>query len=152
MPIAGFRLDQDPDCNASRPVYIFVIGDAPTFDIGGGKTLPALAPVAKQQGRFVAKLLNARIASKAEKSVFGYRDWGALALIGRSRAVAMFGSVHLSGFVAWLTWALVHLALLVDFRSRLLVYVNWSWEWLHRNRGVRLIIDSAEDENRSVMT
>lgn len=136
----------DADCSVPGNPNIFVIGDAATFDSGDGKPLPALAPVAKQQGRFVAALLNARIAGRAEKRRFRYRDWGALAVIGRSRAVATFGGMHLSGFVAWATWALVHLALLVDFRSRLLVYVNWSWEWLHGNRGVRLIVQPAGEE------
>ena len=141
------------DCSVRGHPDIFVIGDAATYTGGDGKPLPALAPVAKQQGKFVATLLNARIAGKTKNSAFHYRDWGALAVIGRSRAVAMFGGVHLSGFVAWLTWALVHLGLLVDFRSRVLVYVNWSWEWLYGNRGVRLIIvraggETSEDERR----
>ncbi|MGI4730181.1 MAG: NAD(P)/FAD-dependent oxidoreductase [Janthinobacterium lividum] len=137
------------DCSVAGHSNIFVIGDAATCDGRDGKPLPALAPVAKQQGKFVAALLNARIAGRRGKRVFRYRDWGALAVIGRSRAVATFGNMHLSGLVAWLTWALVHLALLVDFRSRVLVYVNWSWEWLHANRGVRLIIAPLGEDKRN---
>ena len=107
---------------------------------------PKLAPVAKQQGGYVASLLKARLVGKADPRPFRYRDWGTLAVIGRSRAVACFGSVHLTGRIAWLTWALVHLSLLVDFRSRILVYVNWTWAWLKGNRGVRLIIGTAGDD------
>lgn len=137
------------DCSVPGHPNIFVIGDAATFTPEGrDRPLPGLAPVAKQQGRFVAKLLNTRIAGKPEPRPFRYRDWGSLAVIGRSRAVATFGGVHLKGFVAWLSWALIHLALLVDFRSRVLVYVNWAWEWLHSNRGVRLIITPDDSGGR----
>ncbi len=132
------------NCSVPSKPDIFVLGDTATFKGKDRKPLPGLAAVAKQQGRLVAELLNARIAGKTESSTFRYRDWGTLAVIGRSRAVATFGDVHLTGFVAWLSWALIHLALLVDFRSRILVYVNWAWEWLHSNRGVRLIIRPAD--------
>lgn len=132
------------NCAVPGVPNVFTIGDTATCPGKDGKPLPGLAPVAKQQGRFVAKLLNARIRGKHEPERFRYRDWGALAVIGRSRAVASFGGVHLTGLVAWLTWALVHLALLVDFRSRVLVYVNWTWGWLHSNRGVRLIVGPGD--------
>jgi NADH dehydrogenase len=126
--------------NCSVPGFpeIFAVGDVASFEDRSGGPLPALASVAKQQGRYVADLLNARLAGRREPVDFRYRDWGALAVIGRSRAVATFGRVRLTGLAAWLTWALVHLALLIDFRSRVLVYVNWMWAWLNHNRGVRL--------------
>lgn len=77
---------------------------------------PGLAPVAKQQGLYVAKLLRARAMGTSEPRPFRYRNWGMMAVIGRSRAVADFGRVKLSGFTAWLAWSLVHLMLLIDFQ------------------------------------
>jgi NADH dehydrogenase len=70
---------------------------------------------------------------------FRYRDLGTMAVIGRSRAIADFGRFQLKGFLAWLGWSMVHLMLLVDFRSRLMVYVNWSWAWFTYGRGARLL-------------
>lgn len=67
------------------------------------------------------------------------RDLGTMAVIGRSRAVADFGSFQLKGFLAWLAWSMAHLMLLVDFRSRLMVYMNWSWAWFPYGRGARLL-------------
>lgn len=133
----------EADCSVPGRAGIFVIGDAASMAGADGKPLPALAPVAKQQGRFVADLLNARLSGNKPERRFRYRDWGMLAVIGRSRAVAAFGRVRLHGTVAWLTWAIVHLGLLIDFRSRLLVYIDWTWEWLHGNRGDRLIVAPA---------
>ena len=106
---------------------IFAIGDVASFSAGLAAPLPGLAPVAKQQGRYVGKLIRARMAGRAEPAPFRYRNWGTMAVIGRSHAIADFGRVRLTGFLAWLTWSLVHLMLLVDFRSRVAVYWNWSW-------------------------
>ena len=130
----------------SIPDYpnIFAIGDVSSFDVGGGTTLPGLAPVAKQQGAYVGRLLKRRIEGRPEPSPFRYRDFGTMAVIGRSRAVADFSWLHLTGFSAWLTWSLVHLMLLVDFRSRLMVYVNWSWAWFTYGRGARLVTHIAD--------
>jgi NADH dehydrogenase len=112
------------DCSVPGHPTIFALGDVASNDAGGGRTLPGLAPVAKQQGAYVGALLKARIAGRREPRPFHYRDLGTLAVIGRSRAVADFGWLRLTGFAAWLTWSLVHLMLLVDFRSRLMVYAN----------------------------
>ena len=95
--------------------------------------------MAKQQGVYVGRLLRRRIENKPEPAPFRYRNFGTMAVIGRSRAVADFGWLRLTGFPAWLTWSLVHLMLLVDFRSRLMVYVNWSWAWFTYGRGARLL-------------
>ena len=127
------------DCAVLGHLNIFALGDVSSFDAGNGQTLPGLAPVAKQQGVFVGRLLKARIAGELEATQFRYRDLGTLAVIGRSRAVADFGWLRLTGFAAWLTWSLVHLMLLIDFRSRLTVYVNWSWAWFTYGRGARLV-------------
>ena len=129
----------DDDCSVPGHSNIFALGDVASLDAGNGKTLPGLAPVAKQQGAYVGRLLRRRIENRPEPAPFRYRDFGTMAVIGRSRAVADFGWLRLTGFPAWLTWSLVHLMLLVDFRSRLMVYVNWSWAWFTYGRGARLL-------------
>ena len=134
-----------PDCSAPGWPEIFVIGDVANFD-ERGKPLPGLAPVAKQQGKYVARVVKARLAGKPAPRPFRYRNYGTMAIIGRSRAIADFGGFTLTGFPAWLTWSLVHLMLLVDFRSRLTVYVNWSWAWFTYGRGARLLAREAEEE------
>jgi NADH:ubiquinone reductase (H+-translocating) len=95
--------------------------------------------VAKQQGHYVGGLLKARIEGKPTPGPFHYRDFGTMAVIGRSHAIADFGRFRLTGFFAWLTWSLVHLMLLVDFRSRVVVYWNWSWAFFPYGRGARLL-------------
>ncbi|WP_294322592.1 NAD(P)/FAD-dependent oxidoreductase [uncultured Sphingomonas sp.] len=131
-----------PDCSVPGHPDIFAIGDVASFDDGDGP-LPGLAPVAKQQGRFVGRLLAARIAGKPAPDRFRYRDYGTMAVIGRSRAVAEIGGFKLKGLVAWLAWSLVHLMLLVDFRSRVSVYVHWAWSWFTYGRGARLLTGYA---------
>lgn len=127
------------NCSVTGQPDIFAIGDVSSFDAGKGFRLPGLAPVAKQQGRFVGKVLLNRIAGKKEPSEFIYKNWGTMAVIGRSHAVADFGKVRLKGFVGWLAWSLVHLMLLIDFRSRASVYLHWSWAWFTRGRAARLL-------------
>jgi NADH:ubiquinone reductase (H+-translocating) len=128
-----------PNCSVPGRPEIFAIGDVASFDSGSGVPLPGLAPVAKQQGKYVARVIKARVAGKREPGPFRYRNLGTMAIIGRSRAVADFGGFTLTGFPAWLAWSMVHLMLLVDFRSRLTVYVNWSWAWFTYGRGARLL-------------
>ena len=128
-----------PNCSVPGRPEIFAIGDVASFDSGSATPLPGLAPVAKQQGKYVGRVIAARVAGKREPGPFRYRDLGTMAIIGRSRAVADFGGFTLTGFPAWLAWSLVHLMLLVDFRSRLTVYVNWSWAWFTYGRGARLL-------------
>ncbi|MDX3910704.1 MAG: NAD(P)/FAD-dependent oxidoreductase [Sphingobium sp.] len=129
-----------PDCSVPGHPEVFAIGDVASYDSGSGHPLPGLAPVAKQQGAYVGRLLAARIAGRAEPSAFRYRDYGTMAVIGRSRAVAVLAGLKLKGFLAWLAWSLVHLMLMVDFRSRLSVYINWSWAWFTYGRGARLLM------------
>ncbi len=133
-----------PDCSVPGHPDIFAIGDVASFDAGDGP-LPGLAPVAKQQGAYVGKLLAARIAGRSDPGPFRYRDYGTMAVIGRSRAVAEIAGLKLKGFLAWLAWSLVHLMLLVDFRSRVAVYVNWSWSWFTYGRGARLLTGYAPE-------
>jgi NADH:ubiquinone reductase (H+-translocating) len=117
---------------------IFVIGDAAAAAGADGKPLPGVAPVAKQQGRYVANVLIARAAGKTLPA-FHYRDFGAMATIGRKRAVAQIGGLKLSGLVAWLLWSVAHIYFLIGFRNRLAVAANWGWNYLTFQGGTRLI-------------
>jgi len=113
---------------------IFAIGDTAACPGAEGRPLPGIAPVAKQQGRYVAR----RILGHA-LGPFRYRDYGAMATIGRRRAVADFGRLRLSGLPAWLLWCVVHIWFLVGFRSRLAVGLSWAWNYLTFERSARLI-------------
>ena len=111
---------------------------------GEAKVLPGVAPVAMQQGRYVAKAVRARLEGRPVKA-FHYLDKGNLATIGRARAVADLHLVRLSGFPAWLTWLFVHLWYLIGFQNRLLVFVRWSFSFLTRGRGARVIAEAGEE-------
>jgi NADH:ubiquinone reductase (H+-translocating) len=117
---------------------IFVIGDTANAPRRTGGSLPAVAPVAKQQGCFVADIILGRRCGG-----FAYRDFGNLATIGRSRAVIDFGDVRLSGFLAWLIWCVAHVWFLIGFRSRLAVTINWLWNYLTYQRSARLITSAT---------
>jgi NADH:quinone reductase (non-electrogenic) len=128
-----------PDCSVPGHPEIFAIGDVASLAGLDGRPLPGLAAVATQHGKYVAKLIAHRVAGRPSPGPFRYRDLGTLAIIGRSRAVADLGRIHLSGFAAWLFWSSVHLVLLAGFRNRLVVWVNWAWAWFTYGRGARLI-------------
>jgi len=142
---AGAQLDRagrvmvEPDMSIPGHPEIFVIGDLSTFTHQGGKPLPGVAPVAMQQGRYVARLIASRAAGGAASAPFHYFNKGNLATVGRNKAVAEFGKVHIAGFPAWFTWVFVHLMYLVEFDNRLLVFVEWVYNYFTRNRGARLI-------------
>lgn len=110
----NFAIKVTSTCSVPGHANIFAIGDVASFEPGSGKPLPGLAPVAKLQGTFVGRLLAARVAGRSEPSTFHYRDYGAMAIIGRSRAIANFGWLKITGFPAWLAWSIIHLGLLVD--------------------------------------
>lgn len=117
---------------------VFVLGDTALALDAAGKPLPGVAPVAKQQGAFLARLLIAR-ARGDTLPTFHYRDFGSLATIGRRHAVADFGKIRLSGFVAWVLWSVAHVYFLIGFRRRLVVALHWAWSYLTFQRGTRLI-------------
>ncbi|HXH31096.1 MAG TPA: NAD(P)/FAD-dependent oxidoreductase [Bacteriovoracaceae bacterium] len=122
--------------------YFFVIGDQAHFQSGVDKSpLPGLAPVAMQQGRFVAKLIRRRTQGLKEPEVFVYTDKGQMATIGRSRAVGMYKGIHFHGFVAWMAWLVVHIYYLIGFKNRLFVLFLWAWTYLTHSRGARLIVE-----------
>src|ERR1700730_7627483 len=119
---------------------IFVIGDTALVLDARGKAVPGVAPVAKQEGHYVGKLIAAPLAGSAPPPPFRYRDYGNLATIGRKAAVIDFGWVHLRGFLAWLIWTVVHVYFLIGFRNRLIVALNWLWAYFTFQRGARLIV------------
>ncbi len=129
----------EQDCSLPGHPEIFVIGDAAALDGPDHKPLPGLGSVAKQQGRHVGRVIAARLAGRPSPGPFRYTDWGQLAVIGRSSAVADFGRVRLTGLPAWLVWSAVHLLLLVSAQNRVAVYVNWVSAWLTYSRGARVI-------------
>lgn len=135
----GGRIPVNADCSIAGHEEVFCIGDAASFiPQGSERPLPGVSPVAMQQARFVAKAIAASIAGKP-RGRFGYVDKGTMATIGRSRAVAQVGRLRFSGFIAWLTWLLVHIFYLIDFRNRVVVLMDWAWSYLTYKRGARLI-------------
>mgnify|MGYP003580493458 CR=1 FL=1 len=118
---------------------VFVIGDAASISLADGRRVPGVAPAAKQQGRYVAKVIAARIAGRAEPKPFAYRNAGNLATIGRRVAVIEFPFMTLRGFLAWWIWGLAHIYFLVGVPSPVLVSLRWLWEYLTYGRGARLI-------------
>lgn len=141
---AGAKLDKagrvlvQPDLSIPGHPEIYVIGDLATLS-QDGKPLPGVAPVAMQQGRYVADEIRKKARGEASTRPFRYFDKGNLATIGRNKAVAQFGKLHIAGFPAWFVWVFVHLMYLVEFENRLLVLVEWVYNYITRNRGARLI-------------
>jgi NADH dehydrogenase len=136
------RIQVEPNLALPGHPEIFVLGDMANYPHQTGKPLPGVAPVAIQQGRFVARLIACRLRDRPLPK-FRYRDRGNLATIGRSAAVADFGKLHFSGFIAWMLWLVVHLMNLVSFRNRLLVLVQWGWNYFTYDRSARLITGPA---------
>jgi NADH dehydrogenase len=116
---------------------VFALGDMVRV---GETVLPGVAPVAMQQGRYAARVVRDRLAGKTT-APFRYHDKGNLATIGRASAVADIRGLHLSGFVAWITWLFVHLWYLVGFQNRVVVYFRWWVNFLTHGRGARLITE-----------
>ena len=140
----GVKLDRAGrvlvEADLSLPGYpeAFVIGDLAAFVLQGGQPLPGLAPVAIQQGRAAAQNVWRRLTDRPTER-FSYRDKGSIATIGRASAVAVIRGLHLSGFVAWLAWLLVHIFFLIGFRNRFVVLFEWAWAYATYQRGARLI-------------
>jgi NADH dehydrogenase len=140
----GAKLDRsgrvlvEPDLTVPGHPEIFVIGDLANYPHQTGNPLPGVAPVAIQQGRYVAKALESRLAGKPSRP-FRYRDRGNMASVGRASAVADIGRFEFAGFFAWLAWLFVHLIHLVEFEDKVLVLIQWGWYYFSRNRAARLI-------------
>jgi NADH dehydrogenase len=140
---AGAKLDRHgqvmvaPDLSIPGHPEIFAIGDM-AFLEQDGKPLPGVAPVAMQEGRYVARLIRAQAEGRTV-APFRYHDKGSLAVIGRAAGVADFGRLHFHGWPAWLLWLFVHLMYLAQFRNRVLVFIRWGFQYLSFDRGARLI-------------
>lgn len=144
------RVLVQPDLSLPGHPDVFVVGDLASLKDERGNMLPGVAPVAIQEGQFVAKLIRKETGNREARSVavgsrapFHYWDKGSLATIGRAAAVAEFGKIHISGFVAWLSWLFVHIFFLIGFRNRLLVFIQWAWSYFTYERGARLITGST---------
>ena len=143
----GVRVDKtgrvlvDKDCSIPGRAGAFAIGDTAYLEDDHGKPLPGVSPVAMQQARHVARWITRTVRARREavREPFRYTDKGSMATIGRSRAIAWTGRMHLSGFVAWLAWLFVHIWFLVGFRSRIVVMFTWFWSYVTYRRGARLI-------------
>jgi NADH dehydrogenase len=132
------RVFVNPDLSIPGHPEVFVIGDLASLKDEQGKPLPGVAPVAMQEGRATAHNIGRELQGEARKS-FHYVNKGNLATIGRAAAVADFGKVHISGFLAWLAWLWVHIFFLIGFRNRILVLIQWAWSYFTYERGARLI-------------
>ena len=143
---AGLPVDRqgrvlvEPDLSVPGHKNVFVAGDQACYLHQTGKPLPGTAPVAMQQGRYLAHLIRDELRGKPRKP-FHFVDKGQMATIGRSRAVAELGRLKLGGFLAWLLWLVVHIYYLTGFRNRLLVVLQWAWFYLSFHRGARLILE-----------
>jgi NADH dehydrogenase len=143
------RVIVEPDLSLKGHREAFVIGDLATVKDQRGNLLPGVAQVAIQQGKFVARLIGHESkgashsfslpAGSDSRPAFRYWDKGSLATIGRAAAVAEFGKIHISGFLAWLAWLFIHIFFLIGFRNRILVFIQWAWSYFTYERGARLI-------------
>jgi NADH dehydrogenase len=144
----GGRIKVNSDLTVPNYPDIYVIGDLALLQDANGKALPGVAQVAMQQGTYAAKAIVRKLRGETETKSFKYFDKGDMAVIGRWSAVANIFGLHLSGFVAWPIWAFIHLMYLVQFQSRILVFIQWAIQDLTFNRGARLITGpSASDFN-----
>ncbi len=139
------RLIVQQDLSIPGHPEIFVIGDAAHAQEQMGKPLPGTAPVAIQQGKYVASILKESISS-ANRAPFHYHDKGSMATIGKGKAIAAIGKVEFGGFLAWLAWGAIHVAYLIGFRSRFSVFLEWVIVFCTGQRGVRIITKEIDPE------
>ena len=138
------RLEVDGHLRLAGRSDVYVIGDAASVTHRGGE-LAMLAPPAMQEGRYVARSIRDRVLGTGELGPFRYRDKGTMATIGRNAAVAQVGRVRFRGFLGWIVWLVVHVYYLIGFRNRLAVLWSWGWDYLRRDRPIRLIVRSHGD-------
>ncbi len=141
---AGATLDRvgrvmvEPDLSIANQPNIFVIGDLSVYTHQDGKPLPGVAPVAVQEGQYVARLVRERLQGN-DLPPFHYNDMGSMAIIGQNKAVANMGGAKFSGAPAWFLWTFAHIYYLIEFDNKLVVMLQWGWSYFTRNRGARLI-------------
>lgn len=132
------RVMVEPDLSIKGHKNIFVVGDLANFSHQNGQPLPGVAPVAKQEGEYVARLIQKRLRGKTMRP-FRYTDYGSLAMIAQNAAVVDLGSIKLKGFSAWMFWLLIHIYFLIEFDTKVVVMIQWAWNYLTNKRGSRLI-------------
>ncbi len=137
------RIQVQPDLTLPNHPEIFAIGDLAVLNDEKGKPLPGIAPVAIQQGRYVARAIRARLAGRKIEP-FRYRDYGMMATVGRASAIALIGGRKFKGFIAWVLWLFIHLMQIVRFQNRILVLIQWAWNYLTFNRSARLITSEGQ--------
>ena len=142
------RVQVGADFSVPECTGVFVIGDTASLTDAAGRVVPGVAPAAKQAGQYVAKVIRAQLTGQSAPAAFRYRDYGNMATIGRRAGVADFGWISLRGPVAWWLWGIVHIFFLIDFRSRIVVSLNWLWSFATYKRGARLITGSRPDAHR----
>jgi NADH:ubiquinone reductase (H+-translocating) len=138
------RVEVGSDLSVRGHPEIFVIGDAAHAQDAAGKMLPGVAPVAKQEGFYVAQVIRARAERRTPPDAFRYRNFGNLATVGRKSAVADFDFAWLSGGLAWLLWGAVHVYFLIGFRNRVMVALSWLWAYVTFERGARLVTGTSQ--------
>jgi NADH dehydrogenase len=139
------RVRVQPDLSVPGHPEVFVVGDTASLD-QDGKPLPGVAQVAIQQGRYAGHLISGRVSGRTALEAFRYFDKGNMAVVGKGFAVLQSGKVHLSGFLAWLAWAAVHLQFLTQSSLRVSVFVQWVWTYVTGQRGSRLIVNHHPSE------
>jgi NADH dehydrogenase len=139
------RVRVEPDLSVPGHREIFVVGDTATIAAWAGKPVPGIAPAAKQQGRYVAAAIKARLRGGVPRP-FRYRHAGSLATIGKRAAVIDFGWIRMRGRIAWWIWGLAHIYFLIGVRNRLAVALNWLWIYARDDRSARLITQGEEGE------
>jgi NADH:ubiquinone reductase (H+-translocating) len=137
-PDKSGRIKVAKDLSIPEHPEIFVIGDLAYLENKYGKPLPGLAPVAMQQGKYLAKLIYNRTLGRSTKP-FSYFDKGNMAVIGKGRAVAEIGRVSITGLPAWVSWAIIHIYFLIEFENKFIVFLRWIWNYITNKRGSRLI-------------
>ncbi|MEP0917036.1 NAD(P)/FAD-dependent oxidoreductase [Leptolyngbya sp. DQ-M1] len=136
------RVMVNSDLSVPNHPNVFIIGDLAHCADPEGKPYPGVAPVAMQEGKYVARLIQARLQGRS-LSAFSYKDFGSLAVIGQNAAVANLGGIHLSGFIAWFIWIVAHIYFLIEFNNKLVVMIHWTWSYITRGRGARLITNTT---------
>ena len=134
------RVVVEPDLSIKNYGDIFVIGDLANFAHQGERPLPGVAPVAMKEGEYVADLIIKRIKGQTVKQ-FTYKDLGSMAVIGQNKAVADLNFARVSGFVAWIIWIFAHIYYLIEFDNKLVVMIQWAWNYITQGRGARLITE-----------
>ncbi|MCW8802916.1 MAG: FAD-dependent oxidoreductase [Ignavibacteriaceae bacterium] len=143
IPIRSGRAFVNDDLSINGINHIFIIGDPAAVKNEKGEFLPAIAPAAIQQGKYVAKFISANLIGKPHKK-FKYK--GTMATIGKAKAVAVIKGLQLSGLIAWLAWSFIHVLFLISFRNKLRVMSEWIWHYITNRPGIRLIIKFSEEQ------